>query len=164
VNLAELAHLVAAEPKWVLNALAALGGHPRYSLALARRLMVARSINEATGAPVAHAFRLAGRALREGAQSPVVIPHGKEAGVWIDLPRILSSFNVRLSVLRTTFAPRQRGRRPSRRRDPLTAASDYGLDLTLLADNARKTPEQRLRQLDSMVKFARRVQRVIGQS
>ncbi|MGQ0642252.1 MAG: hypothetical protein ACT4P6_16010 [Gemmatimonadaceae bacterium] len=159
MNLSELARLVDAEPKWVLNTLAALGNHPRYSLGLARRLAVARAISETTDAPFAHSFRLAERALRAGTQSPIVTPEGKDAGVWIDTPRILSAFNVRLSVLRTTFAPRQRGRLRARRRDPLQVAHEHGIDLTLLVDNARKTPEQRLRQLDAMLRFSRDTRR-----
>ena len=40
-----------------------------------------------------------------------------------------------------------------------TAAEDYGLDLTLLAANLRRTPAQRLRQLDAMADFRRRARR-----
>ncbi len=159
MNLAEFSYLVDVEPKWVLNALPALGHHHRYSIEFARQLAATRAIAQATGAPIVHAFRLAERALRESGEAPVTIPSDAEASVWIDLPRILSSFNIRLSALRTTFAPRQRGRRRARSRDPLEVARKYGLDVTLLADNARKTPEERLRQLDAMVNFARRVKR-----
>jgi hypothetical protein len=38
------------------------------------------------------------------------------------------------------------------------------LDLTLLAANLRRTPTQRLRQLDAMVDFRRRVRRESGMS
>ncbi len=163
MRLAELAFLLDVEPKWVLNTLAALGRTPRYTLALARRLAVTRAIIAATGATVARAFDLAEQALRDrsDAKAPVVVPGEEaEAGVWINLPRILSSLNIRLSLLRTMFAPRQRGRPAARRRDPLRAAREWGIDLTLLADNARKSQEQRLRQLDAMVRFARGAQRV----
>jgi hypothetical protein len=159
VNLAEFARLVDAEPKWVLNVLTAIGKRPRYSLDLARKLTVTRAVARATGVPIVHAFRLAEGALREDRSAPVTIPPEAEASVLIDLPRILSSFNIRLSALRTTFAPRQRGRRRARQRDPLRTASEYGVDLTLLADNARRTPEERLRQLDAMADFASRVKR-----
>ena len=160
MTLAELAHLIGAEPKWVLNVLAALEQSPRYSPTLARRLAVTHTIIEATGAPVARAFEVAEKALRSDPGSPVVIrDQDGSAGVWIDLPRILSTFNARLSLLRTTFAPRQRGRPPARRRNALAVATEWGIDLTLLADNVRKSPEQRLRQLDVMLSFARKAKR-----
>lgn len=161
--LAELAHLVGVGPKWVLNTMAALGRADRYSLALARRLALTHAIVEATSAPVARAFELAEQTLRAGRDgtSPVIIPQGdREVALWIDVRRILSSFNVRLSVLRTAFAPRQRGRLSARRRNPLDVATAWGIDLTLLADNARKSVEQRLRQLDAMVAFSRGTQRL----
>jgi hypothetical protein len=44
--------------------------------------------------------------------------------------------------------------------DPLAAARTYGIDLTLLAANLRRSPEERIRQLDAMLDFARRVRRV----
>ncbi len=43
--------------------------------------------------------------------------------------------------------------------DALTAAREYGIDLTLLVANLRRTPEQRLRQLDAMLDFKNRVRR-----
>lgn len=167
MTLAELAHLVGVEPKWVLNTMAALDRAPRYSLALARRLAVTHAIAEATGVPVARAFEVADQALRadSAATAPVVVPAGtSEIGLWIDISRILSSFNVRLSLLRTTVTPRQRGRPLARRRDALKVASEWGLDLTLLADNAQKSKQERLRQLDAMVRFARDAQRVSRRS
>jgi hypothetical protein len=96
-----------------------------------------------------------------GEAAPVLIPtDAAEVELSVDVHRILSSFDVRLSMLKTTYAPRQRGRVPSPRRDPLQAAVDWGTDLTLLADNLGKTVEERVRQLDSMAAFARRVHRV----
>lgn len=162
MTLAELAYLVGVEPKWVLNTMAALDRAPRYSLAVARRLAVARAIVEETGTSVMRALDLADQALRAGSDgtSPVVVPvEPREVAVWIDIGRVLSAFHVRLSLLRTTLAPRQRGR-PPKRRNPLQIASEWGIDLTLLADNARKSKEQRLRQLDAMVTFAREARRV----
>ena len=162
MTLAELAHVLDASPKWVLNALAALGGRKRYSIVLARRLAVTRAIQKATGAPLALAFAQAERALRSyhGEEEPVVIPTGDgDVGVMVDIRRILSSLNVRLSVIRTSFGARKRGRPPRRRRDPLQTASEWGIDVTLLADNLDKTVEQRVRQLDAMAAFARGVRR-----
>ncbi len=44
--------------------------------------------------------------------------------------------------------------------DALAAAREYGIDLTLLLANLRRTPEQRLRQLDAMLDFKNRVRRI----
>ena len=127
---------------------------------LARRLAVTRAIQKATGAPLGLAFAQAARALRSyhGDEAPVVIPTDDgDVDVLVDVRRVLSSLNVRLSVMRTSFGARQRGRPPLRRRDPLRSASDWGIDLTLLTDNLGKTVEQRVRQLDGMAAFARGV-------
>ncbi len=43
--------------------------------------------------------------------------------------------------------------------DALDAAREYGIDLTLLVANLRRTPEQRLRQLDAMLDLKNRVRR-----
>lgn len=162
MTLAEVAQLLDVEPKWILNTMTALGGRRRYSIVLARRLAVTRAIRKATGASLVLGYAQAGRALRayQGEAALVVISTGDgNVSVLVDMRRILSSFNVRLSVLRTTFAPRQLGRPPFLRRDPLRAATECGIDLTLLIDNLGKTVEQRIRQLDAMVGFARGVHR-----
>lgn len=161
MSLAEVARLLDVAPKWVLNTCAALGIPRRYSLKLARRLAVTCAIHEGLGIELAQAFRMAEQGLRayRGGTAPVTIATGSDVALQIDIARILSTFNIRRSALATSFEPRQRGRR-AKRRGPLEAATDWGLDLTLLADNRRKTPEQRVRQLDAMAAFARDVRRV----
>jgi len=163
MTLAELAQLLDVEPKRVLNTMTALRRPRRYSIELARRLAVTFAIHEATGVPLVRGFAQAEQALRsyQGGEAPVVIPTDDcDVGLLVDIRRILSSFSVRLSVLRTTFVPRQRGRPSSWQRDALQAASYWGTDLTLLADNLSKTVEQRVRQLDAMAAFARGVHRL----
>ena len=161
MTLSEMAFLLNVERKWVLNALAVLGRSARYSLPLARRLAIARAIQESTGSSLAGSFAEAGRTLQlvDGTASVVLAKPDSDVAIVVDVHRILSSFNVRRSVMQTTFEPRQRGRRLRVARDPMRAAADWGLDLTLLADNLTKTVEQRLRQLDAMAAFANRVQR-----
>ena len=162
MTLAETAFLLDVDTKWVLNALTALRRSARYSVALAQRLAVTRAIQETTGSSLARSFANAGRALKSagGSNIPVIVAEAhRDVGLLVDVCRILSSFNVRLSVLHTTFEPRQRGRPSSARRNPIQAAVDWGLDVTLLADNLTKTVEQRVRQLDAMAAFARGVQR-----
>ncbi|MGH7516114.1 MAG: hypothetical protein ACREOC_01410 [Gemmatimonadales bacterium] len=67
--------------------------------------------------------------------------------------------SVGLSRLRTMYAARRRGRPTMVRRDPIRAAEEYGFDLTLLAANPRRTPAERLRQLDAMADFRQRIRR-----
>ena len=165
MTLGEMAFLLDVDTKWVLNALTALRRRKRYSVALARRLAVTHAIHEATGSSLARSFADAGRALESVGDSsiPTILAQAdRDVAIMVDVRRILSSFNVRRSVLHTTFEPRQRGRASSARRDPIQSAADWGLDVTLLSDNLSKTVEQRVRQLDAMAAFACRVQRVPG--
>ncbi|MEO5818576.1 MAG: hypothetical protein ABIT20_25120 [Gemmatimonadaceae bacterium] len=162
MTLAELAFLVQVDAKWVLNTLAALHRPARYSIALARRLRVTKAIQKSSGATVIIAFAQAEQALRayDGGIAPVVIPaDDPDVAIQVDVRRILSSFNVRLSLLRTSVEPLRRGRPRTRRRDALRVAEEWGIDLSLLADNLGKTVEQRMRQLDTMAAFARNVRR-----
>ena len=164
MSLAETAFLLDIDSKWVLNALVALRRPKRYSVALAQRLAVTRALQEATGGSLARSYADAGRALAlepaGDSRIPTILAQpDRDVAIVVDVRRILSSFNVRRSVLRTTVEPRQRGRPSSARRDPMRAATDWGLDTTLLADNLSKTVEQRVRQLDAMAAFACRVTR-----
>jgi hypothetical protein len=162
VKLAEFAALTGAPPKWILNSLPIIGGEIAYSLKNARRLAVARSLHAVLGIPLARAWALAADALaRWDGTHPVRVGDGSEAMVCveIDMPRLLSAFHVRRSGLVTTRPARRAGRPRRRVRDPLAAAREYGLDLSLLRANLGRTREQRLRQLDSMVDFKRRVRR-----
>lgn len=44
-------------------------------------------------------------------------------------------------------------------RDPIRVAAEHGLDLSLLRANLRRTPAERLRQLDGMMEFVRAMRR-----
>lgn len=162
--LAEFAQLLDADPKWVLNTMSALERPRNYSVDVARRLAVARAIHEGTGSPLTRSFAIAERALRaypRNGSSVRMATDDADVELLVDIHRILSTFNVRLSVLRASFAPRQRGRPRVRLRDPLHAAAEWGTDLTLVSDNMRKTAEERVRQLDGMAAFAGNVRRLM---
>ncbi len=161
MTLAECALLAGADAKWVLNAAAVLPLPKRYSVGAAQRLAVARALQECAGAALPRAYAMAGEALRRyaGDRKPVTLTPAGAVAVTVDVHRMLSEVNVRLSQLRTMYAPRRRGPRVSVRRDPLLVASEYGLDLSLLRANLGRTPTQRLRQLDGMADFARNVRR-----
>lgn len=162
MTLGEFSCLLDVEPKWVQNVVASLGGSLPFTLAAARRLAVARALADALGVPMPRAHALAGSVLRryKGSRTPVTVnlPEDAAVTVTIDVYRILARVSVGLSRLRTLYAERQRGR-PAAPRNPIAAAEDYGVDISLLKSNLRRTHEQRLRQLDAMVDFRRRVRR-----
>jgi len=162
MTLAELALVVGVPPKTILNAAAVLGTPTRYTLPLARRMAIAMALQQEAGIPLPQAWALAAEALRRfGPASRVVSITGNPPGavtVRVDVYRILAAVNVRLSQLRTMYAPRRRGRRAAPV-DPLIRAEAQGLDLSLLRANLRRSPRQRLAQLDAMQDFRRRVHR-----
>ena len=160
MTLGEFAYVLDVDPKWVQNAGAALRSPLRYTLATAQCLAVARALTDALGTPLPRAYAEAAGMLRryDGSRRPVAVSTGDGAvAATVDVYRILAAVNTGLSRLRTTYAPRRRGRPSRARRDPVRRAADYGLDLTLLAANLRRTPAERLRQLDAMAEFRRRV-------
>lgn len=163
MTLAEFAILVDASPKWILNARAILGKDVRYSIHAANRLVIARLLNASLGTPLPRAFQLAAEALRAfaGGVNPVSITGHRLDLVQaaIDVDRVVAAVSTRLSRVRVLQLPRQSGRIPSARRDAIRAATEYGLDVSLLAANLLRTPAQRLRQLDSMSDFRNRVRR-----
>src|SRR3990172_2721190 len=67
----------------------------------------------------------------------------------LDLNRFESTFSASLSAARTLGAPRQRGRPPRKRVDPLAAATAFGIDLSLLRWNLAQRPADRLHSLDA---------------
>ncbi len=163
MTLSAFARLLGAPPKWVLNTLRALGLAPRYTLALAQRLTITRAVHEAAGMPLQPAYAMAGRALRawSGGTACVTlsITANDDVSLTLDVYRLLSSVNVRLADVRESYAPMVRGRPRAIRVSALDAATTWGLDLSLVRDNLRKTPHERLRQLDAMLAFTINVQR-----
>jgi hypothetical protein len=160
---AEFALLLDADPKWVQNVAASLHRRLPPTVAVARRLAVARALTQALELPLPRAWELAALALRgyAGSDRPVTVaPAGPGiVTLTIEVHRILAGISARLSLLRTSYHPRQRGR-PRAPRDPLRAAREYGVDLSLLRSNLRLSQADRLRQLDRMAAFRRRVRRV----
>jgi hypothetical protein len=163
MTLSELALLVGATPKWLLNAAAVVPMPKRYTLDLARRLVVARALQDATGVQLPRAYRAAADVLsRYGGNDAAVTLAPNDSGavrVQVDVHRLLSETNVRLSQLNTMHAPGRRGPRRAVRRDAIRAAAEYGLDISLLRANLARTPAQRLAQLDGMVAFRQGVKR-----
>jgi len=168
MTLGEFSLLLNVEPKWVLNAAAALGGSLRYTLPAAKRLAITRALNAALGVPIPRAHELASQILaryKADGLPVLIVGEGKTGGLGdavettVDVYRILAAVYTGLSRLRTTHAYRRRGRPGTARRDPVRAAAEYGLDLTLLSANLGRTTVERLQQLDAMTNFRRRVGR-----
>lgn len=161
MTLGEFAYAIDAEPKWVQNAVSVIAASLPLSVASARRLVVARALSAQTGMPLARAYGVAERTLHhyDGSAKAVEIAGDNGAvTVSVDVYRLLASLSAGLSRLAVLYAPKKRGR-PARRRNPIRAAKAYGLDLTLLEANLRRLPAERLRMLDAMVEFQRRVRR-----
>jgi hypothetical protein len=162
MTLGEFAYVIDAEPKWVQNAASALGAPFPHTLPTARRLLIARAVSDETGMPLARAYRVAKEALHryDGSVRPVRIAGDDgSVAVSIDVYRLLASLSAGMSRLAMLYAPKQRGR-PRRPKDPVRTARAYGVDITLLDANLRRSPAERLRMLDAMVQFQRRVRRV----
>ncbi len=162
MTLGEFAYLLDVDPKWLQNAAAALGRRIPYTIRAAERVAVARALIQGLGVPFPGAYVLAADVLRryDGSAQPVSVGDGDGlVTASVDVYRVLATVAAGLARLRVMYAPRRRGRRAEKRHDPLGRAGDYGLDLTLLGANLRRTPAERLRQLDAMVEFRRRVRR-----
>ena len=161
MTLAEFRLLVGAPAKWVLNARALLGSGMRYSVAAAERLALTRLLNSDLGIPLPLAWTMAGSVLAGPAApgSARLIGSDGILEVTIDVERLRSAIATRRAEL-VNLPPRRRaGRKPGRPSNPVAAAREYGFDVTLLEANLKRTPLQRLRQLDGMMAFSRSVRR-----
>ncbi len=165
LTLAEVAFLADATPKWVLNTCAALEIGGPYSLGMAWRLLVIRLLQTGAGFSVGRADAVTerlGEAAHGAVNVDVVSVPLHDQGtltLQLDVARLRSAFATRRSALQTSVAPRVRGRPKTRSPDPIEAAIEWGLDISLLQSNLRRTPSERLRQLDAMADFSRRVRR-----
>jgi hypothetical protein len=160
MNLGQFAVAVGAPTRWVQNALQALSLPAEYTADLARRLSFARMLKSVCGMPLRQGFPLAGDALARWPADRCweLASSDTAAKITVDLERFLSDFHIRLSLSKTRFAGKHRGRPPKRRRRGLNLAKWYGVDLSLLQMNLQLTVEQRLRGLDEMVEQLKRLQ------
>jgi hypothetical protein len=162
--LADVAYLADCPPKWVLNTCAALQLGTTYSLELARTLQLTHRLHDTLAMPLTQAYEIALTLQDEprcGDRALVTIPltYLGDISVKVDVARLDAAFAARRAALMTTVEPRVRGRPSSPSDDPIAAAEAWGLDLSLLSANLRRTPSERLRQLDAMMAFRRSVRR-----
>jgi hypothetical protein len=155
LTLGQYAVAVGAPTRWVQNAHAVLGLVAEYTPEGARRLAFARLLKETVGMRLVGGYALAGPALASwpAHRTWTQAGPGGAAAVTVDLERFLSDCNVRLSLARSWYAERRRGRPPKRRRRGVAWAKWYGVDVTLLEESLKRTPAERLRALDANLDF-----------
>ncbi len=156
MTLGQFSLAVGASPRWVQNARAALPLGGGYTVENARRLALAQALRQACGMPLVGAYGAAREALAvwpERRRWERVGPDG--VIVAVDLDRFLGAFGARLSLSRTLYAERGRGRPRKVRRRGLELARDHGVDVGLLEASLARTPAERLESLDRDVEFLR---------
>jgi hypothetical protein len=155
MTMGQFATAVGAPKRWVQNAFQALGLPAVYTEPLARRLAFAKAVKEACGMPLRRAFPLAEEALARWPADRTWEHRDPDGAVCvvIDLERFLSDYAVRLSLSRTYYAEKRRGRPRKRKLRGIALAKWYGVDVSLLVESLKRTPEQRLRQLDEAREF-----------
>ncbi len=163
MTLGQFSTAVGAPKRWVQNAMAVLALPPRYTVGGAKQLAFARMLNEAYGMPLVNTHPLAREALASWPQRGFWQLQGAGGAValTVDLKRFLSNFAVRLSLSRAYYAERKRGRPRKRPKRGIAGAREYGIDITLLEESLKLTPEERLRRLDDTLRFLESV-RVAG--
>jgi len=157
MTLGQFSLLVGAPKRWVQNAFQALGMPPTYTLQVARRLAFARALKEAAGMPLRRGYPLADDALagwptRDTWQ--LIDPDGT-VRLTMDLKRFLVRCSVRLSLARTRYAERRRGRPPKRPLRGLELGKWYGVEVSLLRASLELTQAQRFRRLEEASTFFR---------
>jgi hypothetical protein len=162
MSLGRFATVVGASPRWVQNALQALGLPRVYNEEAAKTLGLVRLLHETFSIPLVEAHPLATEALAAWPTGSLWRKRDATGAVALemDLGRYLSSYASRLALARNWYAERKRGRRPTRRRTaPLAAAVAHGVDIGLLKLALDATPEDRLRRLDEDVAFLQSLRR-----
>jgi hypothetical protein len=155
MTLGQFAVAVGAEPRWVLNALTRLHVPRRYGEPLARRLALAKMLNDALEIPLPRAYALAGRSLAEADPFASWRLESDNGAVilTVDLPRFFTSYGTRLALSRNAYGEDVRGRHAVKRKSAGQRARAYGVDTTLIDAQLRYTPEERLRRVAEDMEF-----------
>jgi hypothetical protein len=163
MTLGQFAVAVGAPKRWVQNATSALRLPTRYTEPLAQRLSLAREIQRATGMLLRKAYAVAPAALAAwpARKQWILEGQGGMVSVVVDVERFLSTWAVRLSLARTRYAERPRGRPRKHKRKGVALAEWYGEDISLIRESLKRTPEQRLQSLDQAVEELKSM-KVIG--
>jgi hypothetical protein len=156
----QFARAAMVDEKWLENALRSIDRPLRYTDADARWLGLVHLLARDHGLAVPRAARLASEALAAPPSSRAVRVGDTRDGISalvIDVARYHSAFAAALSAAIHRAGPRRRGRprRATARRDAIRAAEDHGVDVSLLRAALRRSPGERLAQLDANAQFLR---------
>ena len=156
MTLGQFAVAVGAPKRWVQNAMRLLRLAPRYTPEEARRLGFVYLLHGRLGVPLARAYALAREALAAWPEHKVWEQEVDDTiALRVDLEHFLSACSVRLSLSRTYYGEKRRGRPRRHVRHGIAGARDYGVDLSLVEQSLRRTPEERLSALDAEVEALR---------
>lgn len=155
---AQFAAAVRADEKWVENASLLLKRRFAYTAAEAHWLSLVRVLVEEVGLTLARSVHVADKALQleSSERKAVIADQDSTAGVAIDLARFHSTFAASLSAALDIGGPKRRGRTRARAKGKsiaLQRAAEYGVDIDLLREGVRLTPQQRLQHLDENAAF-----------
>jgi hypothetical protein len=149
------------DAKWIHNAALRLRRPVRHSVKEAIRLTLAHQLHELLALPLSRAADIATDAMHEDMDVPFVVASPDSAiELRVDMTRFLTTFNARLAWMRTQATLPERGRPPQPLRgDPLILAREYGIDLSLVQANLRRSVAERLDALDKNVEFIQQARR-----
>jgi hypothetical protein len=151
-----------ADVKWILNSSVLLDRRVRHTPADSRWWGLVRLLTEWLALPLQAAAEAATRSLgakNDAVRTTVKTDPSQSASLVIDLLRYESIFLGNLSRALVQETPRRRGR-PSRVRSgagAVSAASQYGVDLSLIQAALARTPAQRLEMLEANARFLREI-------
>ena len=129
---------------------------PRYPPEAAGRLAFVHLLHARLGLPLARAYALAREALAAWPEHKVWEQDVDDTiALRVDLEHFLSACSVRLSLSRAYYGEKRRGRPRRHVRHGIAGARDYGVDISLVEQSLRRTPEERLSALDAEVEALR---------
>jgi len=154
----------AADLKWIVNSAALLRRRLRYNAEEARWWGLVWLLTGQLGLSLKAAAESATVALQGGTNTLQAVASSDPSGsasLIVDLGRYPSIFLGNLSRALVHETPRRRGR-PARRaikRDTVTSAQNYGIDLGLIRSALARTPAERLALLEQNAAFLRGMRR-----
>src|SRR5205814_3111937 len=150
----------AADLKWIVNSAALLRRRLRYNAEEAKWWGLVWLLTGQLGLSLKAAAESATVALRGGTNTVQAVASSDPSGstsLIVDLGRYQSIFLGNLSRALVHETPRRRGRRARRaiKRDTVTSAQNYGIDLGLIRSALARTPAERLALLEQNAAFLR---------
>ena len=154
-TLEQTAIVVGSDRKWILNTQASLGLDRTHSLRKAKLLSLVWMLDRDWSLPLklAHRFALDVAENQWDREEWSVPGRDGFSRILIDRDRFLSSFGIRLALAMKRGTQPKGGRPRLTKQDPVSAASQHGIDISLLEFSLQKTASERLLQLDHDIAF-----------